>query len=292
MRSRLVRALPAGLLAVALLSGCGDETEPDASTSDRAADTAPTLTSRLLGGDPLDVTEAIDALIADANVPGFMTEGEPTEAEPPAESDGLSGCETSDSFEDRFDYARTAVTRVGQEYVFADDARLLFIDTTVASFQNEAQAEAALDEFAAEFGECDDFEDTSGGTSVVVDVEHDEEPATADVDDQFNLTAAGDYTEAGAEPFGMGMGFSLARVGNTVTITAVLCLGVPEDRDLVQPYTEIAVDRLVAVINGETPEDVAGPAPSEVPASRLPIDPAQVPLDRFNKVAPRYGMPG
>jgi hypothetical protein len=291
---RLARAVPAGLLAVALLAACGNETEPEGESAAQAPDSsAPTLSSRTLGGDPLDQIDATAALLAEENLPeSFELDGSLTVAEPPAESDGLPACETSDSFEDRFDYARTAVTRVGQDHLFVDDSRLLFVSSLVSSFQNEDQAAAAVDEIALQFADCTDFVDEQGTTSVSIELEHDDVAATDDVDDQFNMTATGTYEEPDVETFMVGFGFSLARVDNNVTLTQVVSLGVPEDRTLLAPYTEIAVDRLVAIMNDETPEATVGPEPTSVPASRLPVDPSQFSVEQFDQVAPRFGLPG
>lgn len=302
MRSRRnLRWLPAGLLAVALLAACGEETSSDSlSTSgeaidaatDSEADDGPTLSSRTLGGDPLDLAEASTALLAGSNLPGFEPDSDgPTVPDPPDETDGLPACETEDTFADRFDYPGNAVTRVTTDYTFFDDARLLFTSSTVASFQNDEQAAAALDEVAAQFGECSSFEETQDGATVSIDIASDEEPATDDADDGFNLTATGTVVEVGTETLAMGFGFSLARVDNNVTMTEVMSLGVPGDAALLAPYTAIAVDRLVAVMNGEAPEDVAGPGPTPAPpASRLPTGPEAFSLERFNAVAPRFGL--
>lgn len=296
MRSRrFVRSLPAGLLALALLAACGDDSAEDpegAADAAEAADASPTLSSRTLGGDPLDLDQASLAVLTAANLPGFEVDGQgPTPAEPPDETDGLPVCETNDTFEDRFDYARIAPTRVVQTLVFTDEARLLFVSSTVASFQNDDQAEAALDEFATQFDDCDDFVDTEDGVSVSIAIEKDDEAVSSDVDDAFNMTATGTYVDPGAEEFAMGFGFSLARVDNNVTFTEIVSLGVADDRTLLEPYTGLAVDRLVAVMNDEVPEDVAGPPPTPAPpASRLPGETGGFSLEQFSAVAPRYGL--
>ena len=290
---RLVRAVPAGLLAVALLAACGDETSDDSSPAESATDSAsPTLTSRLLGGDPLDATEAGAALLTAVNVPGFDPLGPSVQDEGPAETDGKPGCESEDSFEDRFDRGRLATTRVDTAYLYGDEARLLIVTSLVTSFADDEQAEAAYDAVLADYGQCSHYEDVSEtGETTVMDVENDTDTASDDVDDQLNMVGTGSLTAEGQPTTNLGFGLSLARVDNSATMTQVISIGVPEDRLLLEPYTQLAVDRLLAVVAGDTPEDVAGPAITIPPRSALPFVPNASAFQQFVKIAPRYAIP-
>jgi hypothetical protein len=299
---RLVRVVPAGLLAVALLAACGDETSDGSSPSETATDSAsPTLTSRLLGGDPLNVDEATAALLAQGNLPTFdalgpstpgdVEESDGTESDE-AEGDEATGCENEEAFEDRFDRGGLATTRTDTAYLFADDARLLIVTSLVTSFTDDGQSEAAFAEVQADFGSCTHYEDTTdAGETTVVDIENNTDTATDEVDEQLNLVGTGLWTAPDFDDVDMGFGLSLARVANNVTLTQVISIGVAEDNALLEPYTEIAVDRLVAVANGETPEDVAGPVPTPIPASFLPVPPKPSTYESYFDLDPRFSLP-
>lgn len=307
---RLVRAVPAGLLAVALLAACGDETSPDAEGSDPAAESgAPRLTSRTLAGTALDLPKANSALLAQANMPvGFDSLGPQTPDEPETsgaeeseDAEGTegteesTGCETEESFEDRFDRGGLATTRTDTGYIYGDEARLLIITSLVTSFADDEQSQSAFEAVEADFESCTHYEETdeATGDTTVIDVESDTEPATDDVDSQLNLLGEGSWSGVAFDALDLGFGLSLARVDNNVTLTQVMSLGVSADNELLAPYTEIAVDRLVAVMAGETPQDVAGPAPTPVPGSRLPVPPSADTLgfERFFAIDPRFSLP-
>ena len=289
---RLVRSLPAGLLAVALLAACGDETSDGSSTSDNATDSAPTLSSRTLAGDPLDLTEAGTALLAPANAPGFENLGPATPDPDAVIDDGKTGCESEVSFEDRFDRAHIASTRADTAYLYGDESRLLIVTSLVTSFANEALAETAFNEVQADFQSCTHYEDTSTtGESTVVDVENNTDAASDDVDGQLNLLGKGLWSGINFEDVEMGFGLSLARLGNNITLTQVISIGVADDRLLLAPYTAIAVDRLLAVMNDETPQDVAGPMPTAPPTSRLPMSSNASTYKTYFKLDPRFALP-
>ena len=159
------------------------------------------------------------------------------------------------------------------DYLLIDDARLMVVTSDVRSFGDENTAEAAFDALYEAIGECTHFEDTSedGLESTVIDVTIDTDTATEDVDDQFDMTGGGTWTFDGQE-IPLGVGFSIARIDSNVTMVMLLSIGVPEDSELLAPYTEIAADRLAAVTAGETPEDVAAPQPVAAPPVRVPIE--------------------
>ena len=82
------------------------------------------------------------------------------------------------------------------------------------------------------------------------------------------------------------MRFATARIDSNITMVVLLSLGVPEDADLLAPYTEIAADRLVAVAADGVPEDVAAPLPTSTPSVRVPIPRAPATLEDFYADAP------
>ena len=163
----------------------------------------------------------------------------------------------------------------------------MVVTSDVRSFGDENTAEAAFDALYEAIGECTHFENTSedGLESTVIDVAIDTDTATEDVDDQFDMTGGGAWTFDGQE-IPLGVGFSIARIDNNVTMVMLLSIGVPEDSELLAPYTEIAADRLAAVMAGETPEEVAAPQPVAAPPVRVPIEAVPGTLAEFYASAP------
>ena len=102
-----------------------------------------------------------------------------------------------------------------------------------------------------------EFTDEDGAT-ITLDVDVDNEKTTNDVDDQVNFTGTGTVSTDGFElPFGLWM--AVARVDNHSTMVGVADLG-DSSAQLLDSYTKIAVERLVAVAAGdEPPTTVADP---------------------------------
>ena len=133
------------------------------------------------------------------------------------------------------------------------------LSTQVASFGSERDVTEAMDTFREAFTDCDhvDYTDPSDDTTIVLDFESDDEKSSPEVDDQFNLTATGTISSGFDFPFGLWL--SIARVDNNTT--AVMITDLSEDAgSALDPYTQMAVDRLVAVLNGDSPEPTQGPA--------------------------------
>ena len=169
----------------------------------------------------------------------------------------------------------------------------------VTSFDDDEQSQLAYDAVLADFQSCTHYEDVDEetGETTIVDVENNTDTATDEVDDQLNMIGQGTWGGPDFETVETGFGLSLARVDSNVTLTQVISIGVADDRLLLEPYTEIAVNRLVAVINGETPEEVAGPSPTPVaitPTTRLPLPLTSNPTEAYKAyfdLDPRFALP-
>ena len=294
MTPRLNRAVPALLLAAALLTACGDETTSDGSDREPdqtiASDDASPLTPRTASFAVFDDAAAELALLSQTNLgPAFQPDldsADQVDDEATAE-EVATGCDADTAFEDQFDATGLALGTADIDYLLIDDARLMVVTSDVRSFGDENTAQAAFDALYEAIGECTHFEAASedGLESTVIDVAIDTETATEDVDDQFDMTGGGAWTFDGQE-IPLGVGFSIARIDNNITMVMLLSIGVPEDSELLAPYTEIAADRLAAVMAGETPEEVAAPQPVAAPPVRAPIDPVPGTLADFYASAP------
>jgi hypothetical protein len=290
-RTRLHRALPALLLAAALLAACGDETTSDGSDRepDAASEESPQLNPRTASFAVLDDARAELALLSQGNL------GAAFEADPSSDDDELedpdaetpTGCDADVTFQDRLDPDGLALGDADIDYWLMDDVRLMAVTSAVSSFGDETTAEAAFGALYEDIGECTHFEDASedGSETTVIDVTIDTDTATEDVDDQFDMVGGGTWSFDG-QSIPLGVGFAIARVDSNVTMVVLLSIGVTEDNELLAPYTEIAADRLAQVAAGETPTDVAAPLPSAVPPVRAPIERTPATLDGFYASAP------
>ncbi|WP_460713727.1 hypothetical protein [Nocardioides dilutus] len=291
-RTRLHRVLPALVLAGGLLTACGEETTSDGSDRkpDVATEESPRLTPRTASFAVLDDARAELALLSQGNL-GAAFEADPSsdEADDPDNPGATTatGCESDVSFEDRLDPEGLSLGDADIDYWMFDDVRLMAVTSVVSSFGDEATAEAAFEALYADIGECTHFEDASedGTETTVIDVTVDTDPATGDVDDQFDMVGGGSWSFDG-QNIPLGVGFAIARIDSNITMVMLLSIGVTEDNELLAPYTEIAADRLVQVAAGETPEDVAAPLPSATPQVKAPIERTPASLADFYAAAP------
>lgn len=292
-RTRLHRAFPALALAAALLTACGDETTTDGSDRkpDVATEESPRLTPRTASFAVLDDARAELALLSQGNLgPGFEADpssGEDVEDTEDPGATTATGCEADVSFEDRLDPDGLSLGDADIDYWLIDDVRLMAVTSVVSSFGDEATAEAAFDALYEDIGQCTHFEDASedGTETTVIDVTVDTDPATGDVDAQFDMVGGGSWSFDG-QNIPLGVGFAIARIDSNITMVMMLSIGVTEDNELLAPYTEIAADRLVQVAAGETPEDVAAPLPTATPPVRAPIERTPASLEEFYAAAP------
>ena len=294
----LVRRTPvlaAALLLAALLSACGDETTSDGSDRkpEAASDESSVFNPRTAALAVLDDARAQLATLSQGNL------GAAFEADPGSEDDGTepssepgttdTGCDAETAFEDQLDPDGLALGEADIDYWLIDDVRLMAVTSRVASFGDEATAQTAFAALDESIGGCTHFEDASedGTESTVIDVEVGHDPATDEVDDQLDMVGGGTWSFEG-QSIPLGVGFAAARIDNNVTMVVLLSIGVTEDAELLEPYTQIAADRLFLVASGETPPDVAAPLPATSPATRLPIPLPQAPtsLDQFRAAAP------
>lgn len=141
-----------------------------------------------------------------------------------------------------------------------DELGLPALTNGVASFKSERDVTEAMEAIRDALEDCDnvDYTDPDDGTQIVLDFDSNDEKSSPDVDDQFNLTATGTISNGLEFPFGLWL--SVVRVDNHTT--SVLITDLSEDSEsMLNPFTKMAVDRLVAVIKGEEPEVTQGPAP-------------------------------
>jgi hypothetical protein len=176
-----------------------------------------------------------------------------------------------------------AAVEAEASYEYADEMGTPAIYNSVASFEQTSEVTAAFDEVKVALESCTQVDVTDDdGLRMQLDVDVDDQKTTTDVDDQVNILASGSASADGLElPFSFGV--SLARVDNNTTMVGVVGVG-EFGLELLDGYTEIAVDRVVAVAGGQDPpeavaaplgyadEPIEEPQPQEENFEALPLD--------------------
>jgi len=237
---RRTSALAVLVAAAGLLVACGDGSEGGSGDS----------------GDPatvvLDDDQVKKALLTLDNLPEGWVESD----EDGDDDEDAPGCLANlDDLEGTDSESDASI-----DFETDDEIGLPALTNGVASFKSERDVTEAMDTFRGAFEDCNhiDYTDPEDGTTIVLDFESDDETSSPEVDDQFNLTATGTITAGLELPFGLWV--SVARVDNHTTTVMITDLDLGT-ADLLDPYTAIAVDRLVAVVDGQEPEATQGPAP-------------------------------
>ena len=251
------------------------------------------LTARTASETVLDDGRAALAVLSQSNMgAGFeldpSTDDDGTgidDGEVPPTDEELADCESDISFEDRLDPEGLSVGKAAADYLYFDETRLMIVSSQVASFGDESTATAALDRLVDTLGDCTRFEEEVDGAVTAIELEVSTETSSDDADAQFDMVGGGSFGDAtGTVP--TGLGFSAVRVDNNITMVMLISLGSIEDNELLAPYSDLAVDRLVAVASGETPDEAPGPTPTPPPRVLLPSGADQALLDLYLDIAP------
>jgi hypothetical protein len=145
------------------------------------------------------------------------------------------------------------------DYAAASDIGVPAVFSKVGSFADAATAGSLLDKFENAIKGCTSVDATdSDGFHVKLTVKTDEATSGAGATRQVNMTASGTGTTQGLTfPFGIRM--SAIQVGNDITLVGFVSFGtdVTPEADKV---CAIALERLVAVVDGKTPS----PAPANL----------------------------
>lgn len=240
------RAVPlsaALLLASAFLAACGDDGSSAATGDD------PTTEAVVL----LEESQAEEARLAIENLPDGWAVQPASDDEEDGEDDELGCLSALDSIEDEVD----SEYDVEVDFAMTNDFNLPGVNSTVSAFDTEESATKAMGLLRAGLEDCDrvDVTDPDDGTRIVLDVALVD--ALADgADEQITLTATGTINVGMELEFGMWM--SMVRIGNHTTMVGISDIGTVAG-DALDAYTDLAVERLVAVLDGEEPPATQGP---------------------------------
>lgn len=240
------RALaPLAVLALvsALAAGCGGDED---SEGDDDADTEQDTPVVALTEDEIAV-----ALLQDDNL------GEGWTSEPSGEDDTAGpGCFGDiDALTDGL----AEKAKAGTEFAYGD-AELPFVESTVTAYDDELAITGVFDQVQTVLAACSTISDTDDeGVTWDLAMTFDDAETYDDVDDQFQLSASGSFTQPGRDAVDIYIEWTTVRLGpNVATVSTI---DTQERADEHATWTEIAVERLEAVAEGEEPEATTAPAP-------------------------------
>lgn len=224
MRTRFL--LVAALVAVAVLTGCGG----DEKTSDSGPKTfsQEDLTSALLQADDIGADYRIKA-----------DDGE--------EDDAAPGClkaisETRDGLPNAKEKVEVSIQ--------ADSANgIPEVDHLISSFEDSADAEAALTGLVTTLADCSTVTGSDDGVSYDIAVATDETTIDPRVGDQFNLDATGTLASQGQE-FAMSIRIRFMRVDNVIVTAGISSIVETDTAAETDDLAELALARVVALLDG------------------------------------------
>ena len=207
--------------------------------------------------EPLSQEQADTALLTEGNLgEGFVVN--PDEGDD--DSDGL-GCL---AFIADLGESEDAATTAEIDYEFESELGNPAVISIIESYDDTDGADTAVDNLRGELEGCDSVEyEDEDGTTFSLDVTSDEEQTADGTDAQLNLTASGTIA-SGEMEFPFTLALSVSQVGQHLTMVGVTDLGSSSSVD-VDAYTQMAVDRVTAVAEGDDPAETTAPAPT--PAS-------------------------
>lgn len=201
---------------------------------------------------PLDTEELQEALLTVDNFgAGWVQEptGDDTEDRAPTSGSGcLEGAEDLEAID--------PIDKISARYVYTDGA--LTVASGVASYES---ADAVADEFEKSYDvleDCTEFTNETGAATVTAEITSDQTTSTDEVDGQLNVRATGTIA-SGDQSQEFTVLITLARVG--ANVTTVQTVGTSDITAAHTTYAEIAIDRLLAVTDGDEPEETVAPEP-------------------------------
>lgn len=232
-RSRLA-PLAAGVVLTAALTGCGADDESEGSGSGD-------------GVVVLDQEQVDQAVLSIDNLgPGFVVDEDDDSDDAGEEADTDLGC--LDAVDDDLEESEA---KAEVSYAAVNDLESPTVDSGVSSYGSVDDVTERFERLRTALADCTSIEVSEDDVSFSLTVESDEETSSDEVEEQLNITATGTASTQGVE-LPVAMRLSAARVDNHVVFLSRFDLGAD---GALEPYTEAAVGRLLAVLDGETPDD-------------------------------------
>lgn len=271
-RPRCAPAAAATLALVSLLAaGCGDdggdaeaqETETvfvdaDGNVIEPPDDTTDDTTD---GGDvddsgPALSQEQLEVVVLTPENVGPEWTGGPVESDEESSSPGCFG--EIDAISDSLDPIEVAEHDV--EYGYGDSG-VPQVASGASSYEDGNAVAQAFTDLHSVLSGCTSVVGTDDeGNEWDLTVSYDDTVVSDATDDQINVTAVGTFTDTAGSAYELTLHQSYVRIGKNVITLGVTDLG--DQTDLHKEYTQIAIDRLVAVIIDSEPSETTGPQPT------------------------------
>lgn len=244
-RRRQTRALvPVTVLALvsALAAGCSDDGGSDADDPDEDQDAPVTA---------LTADQISQAVLQPDNM------GEDWNVEPSTDDDDTAapGCLAD---VDTLTEGLTREARGGNDFSYS--IGLPTVESTISAYDDEAGISAVFDQVQTVLEACTAIVGPDGdGNQWDLALETSDE-ATYEADDQFSLSASGTITETDGDESQIYIEWTNVRIGPNVA--AVTTVDIEPRTDDHAVWSQIAIDRFIAVIEGEEPAATTAPAPA------------------------------
>lgn len=242
------RALaPVAVLALvsALAAGCGDNGDSDSASDDKEGNEEAKVTA-------LTADQIEQAVLQPDNM------GEDWTAEPETDDDETAapGCFAEI---DTLTEGLTEEARGGTEFTYS--IGLPTVESTITAYADENAIAAVFDLVQTVLEACTSIAGPDGdGNEWNLTLETSDD-ATYEADDQFSMSANGSLTQADGDESQVYLEWTSVRIGPNVA--AVTTIDIEPRTDDHATWSQIAVDRLNAVVNGEEPETTTAPAPAD-----------------------------
>lgn len=149
--------------------------------------------------------------------------------------------------------------KVAYDYSYGDSGVPL-VTSSASAFDDQDEVTKAFDDAKSALEDCSTVTGTDAdGYEYDMTLSYDDSVSEG-LDDQVNLTLAGTITVSGQDST-IAERVTMVRLGPNVAVTAMVGLGDTSTVASFDAYEQIAIDRFVAVVNGEDPTAATAPAP-------------------------------
>lgn len=245
---------PIAVLAVVALTavGCSDD------SSDSASDEETVVVDQngqTIGGDPstvppLSADQISQAVLQDDNL------GDGWTSEPSTEDDTAApGCLAD---VDTLTEGLEEQAKGGTEFTYGD---ILTVESTVSAYPDATALAAVFDQVQTAVAACTSVTGPDGdGNTWDITLSSTDDAGFDDVDDQYSISGSGGFTTADGTNVDIYIEQTAVRIGPNVATVSTFDLNPRKTEHDV--WAQIAVDRFVAVTEGEEPAATTAPAPT------------------------------
>jgi hypothetical protein len=147
---------------------------------------------------------------------------------------------------------------VSYDYTYGD-AGIPLITSSASSYDDHDALVEAFDHVQDVLAGCSTVTGSdSDGTEYDLTLDYSDELTSDVIDDQISLDLTGTITTQGDDAT-ISESITLVRMGPNVLTTAMVDLGDPTEVAAADDYAQIALDRMVSVVIGDTPDATVGP---------------------------------